>query len=242
MELLYTIARALARLKGWAFARRSKRKPTMPTTIVLPGSRRIWLDVLTGVVIDASESSVAVVHQGRDQRQHIGGTAIVRPGRLHSEVVSIHKVWLRAADGKESAHDLSDFPVDARIGHSMSLVYGAAEGTEDGSFFGAMNNTTGEFNFDKSIYCDRLRPFGLYLPHRFYRKRVKWGVIIGASFGLLCVLFGGRDMSFLVAGVIGGFLLSLPVALVQAVIQQVQGQRLVPRLNHLALAVLVGTD
>ncbi|MFE8643790.1 MULTISPECIES: hypothetical protein [Burkholderiales] len=214
----------------------------MPTTITLPGKRRIWLDVARGVVIDASETSVAVVHQDRDQRQYIGGTAIVRPGRLHSEIVSINKVWLRSPDGKESAHDLSEFPVDSRVGHDMSLVYGAAEGIEEGSVFGALNNTTGKFNFDKSIHCDRLRPLGLYLPPGFYKKRIKWGLIIGTGIGVLCAISAGTDVSFIVAGVIFGFLFSLPVALVQAVIRQVQGQRLVPRLNHLALAVLVGTD
>ena len=214
----------------------------MPTTIVLPGKRRIWLDVVQGVVIDSSESSVAVVQQGRDQRQFVGGTPIVRPGRLHSEVVSISKVWLRSADGKESAHDLSDFPVDVRIGHSMSLIHGAAEGVEEGACFGAMNNTTGKFAFDESIHCDRLRPFGLYLPPGFYRKRMKWGLIVGTSLGVLCAVSAGGDISFVVGGVILGFLLSLPVALVQGVIKQVQGQRLVPRLNHLALAILVGTD
>ncbi|WP_137860880.1 hypothetical protein [Variovorax sp. 3P27G3] len=214
----------------------------MPTTITLPGKRRIWLDVARGVVIDASESSVSVVHQERDQRQYIGGTPVVRAGRLHSEVVSLSKVWLRAPDGKESAYDLSDFPVDVRVGHDMSLVYGAAEGIEEGSVFGALNNTTGKFNFDKSIHCDRLRAFGLYLPPGFYKKRMKWGLIIGSGIGVLCAISAGTDVSFIVAGVIVGFLLSLPVALLQGAIKQVQGQRLVPRLNHLALAVVVGTD
>lgn len=214
----------------------------MPTTIVLPGKRRIWIDVVRGIVIDASESSVAVVHQGRDQRQYIGGTPIVRPGRLHSEVVSLSKIWLRAPDGKESAHDLSKFPVDTRVGHDVSLVYGAAEGIEEGSVFGVLNNTTGKFNFDKSIHADRLRLFGLYLPPGFYRERITWGLIIGTGIGVLCTISAGGDISFVVGGVIFGLLLSLPVALVQAAIKQIQGQRLVPRLNHLALAVLVGTD
>lgn len=214
----------------------------MPTTIVLPGKRRIWIDVVRGVVIESSESSVAVVHQGRDQRQYVEGMPIVRPGRLHSKIVSINKVWLRSADGKESAHDLSECPVDTRVGHQLSLVYGAAEGIDEGSVFGALNNDTGKFNFDQSIHCDRLRPLGLYLPSGFYRKRIKWGLIVGTSLGVLCAISAGTDISFIVAGVILGFLLSLPVALVQGVIKQVQGQRLVPRLNHLALAVIVGTD
>lgn len=68
------------------------------------------------------------------------------------------------------------------------------------------------------------------------------GLIIGTGIGVLCAISAGTDVSFIVAGVIFGFLFSLPVALVQGVIKQVQGQRLVPRLNHLALAVLVGTD
>ncbi|RYE41706.1 MAG: hypothetical protein EOP24_35770 [Hyphomicrobiales bacterium] len=214
----------------------------MATTIVLPGSRRIWLEVVRGTVIEASESSVSVIHQARDRSQFIEGVAVFRPGRISSEVVSVHKVWLRKADGRESAFDLTDFPVDVRAGHSLSLVIGAAEGVQEGAVFGAMNNTTGKFNFDESIHCDRLRPFGLYLPPRFYRTRVKWGMIIGTGIGVLCAISAGTDISFIVGGVILGFLLSLPVALVQGVIKQIQGQRLVPRLNHLALAVIVGTD
>ncbi len=214
----------------------------MATTIVLPGGRRIWLEVVQGTVIESSESSVSMVNQGRERSQFIDGVAVIRPGRISSEVISIHKVWVRKEDGRELAFDLSDFPVDVRAGHSLSLVLGAAEGVQEGAVFGAMNDTTCKYNFNESVHCDRLRPFGLYLPHRFYRTRVKWGVIVGAGFGLLCVLLGGRDMSFVVAGAILGFLLSSLVALAQGVIKQVQGQRLVPRLNHLALAVLLGTD
>lgn len=211
----------------------------MPTTIVLPGSRQIWLEVVQGVVIDASESPVSMVHQGRDQLQFVGDTAIARPGRVHSEMVSIHKVWLREADGHESAHDLTNFPVDVRVGHSLSLVFGAAEGVETGEFFGAMNATTGKFAFDQSIHCDRLRPFGLYVPQGFARKRMKWCLVIGVGVGVLWSLFNSLGMSFVVAGVILGFVLSLPVTLVQTVIKQLQGQRLVPELNDRALAVLV---
>ena len=210
----------------------------MPTTIVLPGARRIWLEVIQGVVLEASSSSVAVIKQGRDQSQLVGGTAIRRPGRISSEIVSIHKVWIREGDGQESAYDLSDFPVDSRPGHSLALVYGAAEGVEQGQFFGARNITTGKHNFDESIHCDRLAPFGLYLAPRFYRKRVKWGLIVGAVAGLVGLLFGG-DFSIFVGGVILGFVFSLPVMMVQGVIKQIQGQRLVPELNRRASELLL---
>lgn len=210
----------------------------MPTTIFLPGDRRIWLEVMQGVVIESSNSSVAVLSQGRDQSQIVGGTAILRPGRIQSEIVSVHKVWIRDADGQESAYDLSDFPVDVRPGHSLGLVYGAAEGVEQGEFFGARNITTGKHKFDESIHCDRLRPFGLYLPSKFYLRRMKWGLIVGAVVGLVGLLFGG-DSSIFFAGVILGLVFSLPIALVQGVIKQLQGQRLVPELNRRALELLL---
>lgn len=210
----------------------------MPTTVVLPGARSIWLEVIQGVVIESSDSSVAVVTQGRDRSQFVGGTAILRPGRISSDVVSIHKVWIRQADGQESAYDLSNFPVDSRPGHSLALVYGAAEGVEQGEVFGARNITTNKQNFDASIHCDRLAPFGLYLPPRFYRKRVKWGLIVGAVAGVVGLLFGG-DSSVFFAGVILGLVLSFPVGLVQAVIKQLEGQRLVPELNRRALELLL---
>ena len=214
----------------------------MSTTVVLPGPRRIWLEVTKGVVIEATSSSVAIVNQGRDQTQFVGDTAILRPGRISSEVVSIHKVWIRQADGQESAHDLSDFPVDLRPGHSLALVYGAAEGVEEGEFFAARNITTGKHNFDKSIHCDRLRPFGLYLPPKFHRKLMKLGLIIGATVGFLLSLFNGLDMEYVFGGLIVGFLISLPVMLVQGAIKQVQGQRLVPELNRHALDLMLSTS
>lgn len=211
----------------------------MPTTIVLPGNRRVWLKVIQGVVIESSESEVSVVHQGRDQRQFIGDTMILRPGRIHSQIVSSRKVWIQEADGHESAFDLSDFPLDVRPGHALSLIFGAAEGIQDGTVFGALNTTSGQYSFDRSIHCDRLRPFGLYLPRSFYRKRMQWGLVVGAIGGILCSLLNKWDLSFVVAGVILGLVFSLLLALVQAAIKQLQGQRLVPKLNHLALALLL---
>ncbi len=117
-------------------------------------------------------------------------------------------------------------------------MYGAAEGVEQGQFFGARNITTGKYNFDDSIHCDRLAPFGLYLAPRFYRKRVKWGPIVGAVAGLVGLLFGG-DFSIFVGGVILGFVFSLPVMVMQGVIKQIQGQRLVPELNRRASELLL---
>ena len=211
----------------------------MSTTIVLPGSRKIWLEVVKGVVLDASESQVSVVSQGRDGRQFIDGVMIVRPGRIYSEIVSVHKVLIREADGHESGFDLSEFPVDARTGHTLSIIYGAAEGVQEGVIFGAMNASNGQHNFDKSVHCDRLRPFGLYLPPKFYWKRIKWGAIIGAIAGLLIFFLTSADSSFLVALPILGVMFSLPVAVVNAVIVQVRGMRLVPELNKRALEVLM---
>lgn len=210
----------------------------MPTSIVLPGSRKIWLEVVKGVVLDASESQVSVVSQGRDGRQFIDGVMILRPGRIYSEIVSVHKVLIREADGEESGYDLSEFPVNSHAGQTLALIYGAAEGVDEGVVFGAMNVSTGKHNFDKSVHCDRLRPFGLYLSPKFYRKRMLWGTILGTITGLIA-MFAGGDSSFLVAGVILGFLFSLPVALVNAVIVQVRGMRLVPELNKRALEVLL---
>ena len=162
----------------------------------------------------------------------------MRPGRIYSEIESVHKVLIREADGQESGFDLSEFPVDARTGHSLSIIFGASEGVQKGVIFGAMNGSNGKHNFDRSIHCDRLRPFGLYLSPKFYRKRMLWGTILGAAAGLTA-MFASGDSSFLVAGVILGFLFSLPVALVNAVIVQMRGQRLVPELNKRALEVLM---
>lgn len=88
---------------------------------------------------------------------------IMHPGRIYSEIESVHKVLIREADGQESGFDLSEFPVDARTGRSLSIIFGAAEGVQKGVIFGAMNGSNGKHNFDRSIHCDRLRPFGLYL-------------------------------------------------------------------------------
>ena len=71
---------------------------------------------------------------------------------------------------------------------------------------------------------------------------MKLGLIIGATVGFLLSLFNGLDMEYVFGGLIVGFLISLPVMLVQGAIKQVQGQRLVPELNRHALDLMLSTS
>ena len=121
------------------------------TTIVLPGPRRVWLEVVQGVVVDASQPFVAVAHDGSDEHLISRHTSSLRPERLRPTAVHVCKIWLRSDDGNESAHDLTNFPVDLRIGHEMALIRGAAEGVREGAYFGAWNQTSGKFAFDVCV-------------------------------------------------------------------------------------------
>jgi hypothetical protein len=205
----------------------------MPTVITLSNNQRIWLDTVQGMVIEASQDVVPVVHQERDQRQMIGQTMVLRPGRVYTDVVSISQVWIRADDGSESKFDLSDFPVDMRVGHKLALVFGAAEGVKDGTVFGAINVTTGKSNFDKSIHCSRLAPFGLYLTPNFYRNRLKLGAAAGLILSLyFCVTQKSIEYAFF--GLFMGTVISIPIAFFQSILWQISGQGLLPELNQLA--------
>ena len=211
----------------------------MTTNITLSNGQKIWLNVVCGEVLDTSESSVATVHQGRDRPQVMGGTTVFLPGRIHSEIVTTHKVWIRNAEGKDSEHDVSDFFVASRKGHQIALVYGAAEGVNMGEFFGALNISTEKFAFDESIHCDRLRPFNLYIPPKFFRKTLMWGAGIGACIGAVSWMLATRgDFTLVTGGAIVGLILSLPICLVQACRKQWQGQRMVPEINRSALELL----
>lgn len=210
----------------------------MPTVITLSNNQRIWLDSIQGTVIEASQGMVPIVHQERDQRQMIGQTMILRPGRVYTDVVSVSQVWIQADDGSESKFDLSDFPVDIRIGHRLALVFGAAEGIKDGTVFGALNVTTGKSNFDQSIHCSRLAPFGLYLTPNFYKNRLKFGAAAGLILSLyFCVTQKSLEYAFF--GLFMGTAISLPIAFLQSILWQISGQGLLPELNRLASKFLL---
>ena len=218
----------------------------MPATITLRGNRRIRLDFVRGTVIETSESLMAVAHPGGNPRRLVGGTPFVRQGRLRHDVMVLRQVWIRTDAGQEAAHDLTHFPVAVRVGHELMLVSGAAAGVAEGAFFGALNLTTGESAFDESIDRDRLRPLGLDLPRRFYRRRAPWGVALGVAtgvaIGIACAVGGAQDRAFIVAGALVGFLLAWPVIWVQGRIKQIEGQRLVPQLNLTALTHFIANS
>lgn len=149
------------------------------------------------------------------------------------------KIWIRSDDGRESAHDLSNFAVDLRIGHDMALVRGAAEGVREGAYFGAWNQTSGKFAFDASVSAERLRPLGLHLPPGFFRRRLAWGSITGVIIGSVYAFLGTREMPIIVLGGLLGYVLSLPLAAIEAALEKRRGRQLVPSLNNFALAILI---
>lgn len=208
------------------------------TTIVLPGPRRVWLEVVQGVVVDASQPFVAVAHDGSDEHVFLRHTSSLRSERLGPNTVHVCKIWLRSNDGKESAHDLTSFPVDLRIGHEIALIRGAAEGVREGAYFGAWNLTSGKFAFDASVGAERLRPMGLHIPAGFFRNRLAWGGIAGVIIGSVYALLTGEVPVTVLGGILGS-VLSLPLAAIEAALEKRRGRKLVPRLNNFALAILI---
>ena len=153
------------------------------------------------------------------------------PPRISTQIVTTSKVWLKKLDGKDAEFDMSDFSVPLRVGHQIAIIYGAAEGIESGTYFGALNKSTGESALDPSIHCTRLKNFGLYLPKNYYRNWFLGSLIVGAVIGLMPgVPFG--------VGIVLGVILVNILAVFLGVVMQVSGQKMLPELNKHALVTL----
>lgn len=81
---------------------------------------------LEGVVVDQREQAVTTVSQGT--QWYMDGSSA--PGRITSAVEKMRTAWLREANGREHHFDFSELEVEARSGHQLTVVLGAAVGVE----------------------------------------------------------------------------------------------------------------
>ncbi|WP_157040335.1 hypothetical protein [Polaromonas naphthalenivorans] len=204
----------------------------MATNITLSNGQKIWLNIIQGTVLESSESSNSIVSSHRGLSDVItNSSGTYTPPRISTQIVTTSKVWLKKLDGKDAEFNMSDFSVPLRVGHQIAIIYGAAEGIENGAYFGALNKSTGESAFDPSIHCNRLKEFGLYIPKNYYRNWFLRSFVIGAVIGLLPFV----DFAL---GIFIGVILTNILAVILCVVKQVKGQNMLPELNKHALQTL----
>ncbi len=92
---------------------------------------------LDGVVVDQREQAVTSVSQGT--QWYMDGSS--SPGQITSSTGTMRTAWLRDASGREHHFDFSELAVEARAGHQLTLVLGAAVGVER-QLLAVFNHTT----------------------------------------------------------------------------------------------------
>jgi len=92
---------------------------------------------LVGTVIDQREQAVTHVTQGT--QWYMDGSS--SPGQITSSTATMRTAWLRDASGREHHFDFRELVVEARTGHQLTLVLGAAVGVER-QLLAVFNHTT----------------------------------------------------------------------------------------------------
>lgn len=118
---------------------------------------------MTGEVVGADKSSTTQVHGGGGGGTgHIvggHGYTATNPVSITSSTAIHDQIFLRDANGKERAFQLSNFNVACREGHKLSVLWAIKKGKKRGPFFRVLNHTTGESYQNK----DGLKR--LFMPH-----------------------------------------------------------------------------
>jgi hypothetical protein len=114
----------------------------MSSTLTLSNGQQIWMDIVTGEVIESSVTPVTSIHQAAPTVVSDGRKTTVVAGQIHSQTTQVGSLWLRTSDGAERSFDLMNNLVSARSGHRLSVVWGASVGHGEGPYFGTRNHTT----------------------------------------------------------------------------------------------------
>jgi hypothetical protein len=115
------------------------------TTHTLSNGQDVWLCTFTGEVLAQTKTSATSVAQ---QASTVLSASMVIPGQIEARKQTEHEIWLRASDGRERPIHMSDIGLDARPGHTVTVLWGSTLGNEEGQYFAGRNHTTDEICSD----------------------------------------------------------------------------------------------
>ena len=158
------------------------------STHLLSNGDTVWMDSFTGTVVVSSETSNTVVHQN-EYLQNVGGSWVRTPGAVQSNVVTTHKIWLKASDGSERDFDFSSVPLALREGHNVSVIWMGKEDLPSSVTVAAINHSA------KTRYLLNPANDGFVRTYRALKLKnpgkVQWWV--GGAVFFLFVAKGGMD-------------------------------------------------
>lgn len=149
----------------------------------LANGQRIRLATVSGTVVAAKTSRSVSVTQGDPL---VLSKDVALPGAITTTVRTKQGLWLVDDQGKERFYKLAGFNLPAREGHRVSIVFGAPEGSSEGSIFGAMNHISGD------VVCDVMALGAALRAWRFQigtvRSFLTWTLLPALAIGLLVLV------------------------------------------------------
>ncbi len=217
----------------------------MTSTVTLSNGQRIWMNVATGEVLDASQSQATSIEQGAPMVLSDGRATTVVPGRISSRTDVASELWLRMPDGQERSFNIRNVHVPVRAGHRMSVLWGAPVGHDEGWNFGARNHTTGKSGVDLvgAVGTD-LKKWKLQLGGNLaYLGAIATGMLLGAAISFLNTSSSNR-LDYAVVGAIAGGLLGFMagIPLVVGLVVNPRSKRLLEKIEQFALHRLAERD
>lgn len=106
----------------------------------LSNGQSMWVQTITGKVLEQSKISHTEIRQGRATVGH----NFVVPGRIYSETHTTQEVWLQDDAGGEHLVNLEQLDLAVRGGHTVTAAWAGLSGKDSGQCFSARNHTTGK--------------------------------------------------------------------------------------------------
>jgi len=112
-----------------------------PITVTLASGEALWFQRFRGVVIEESKRSESSSVAGSSISSGPSGVIVDAFANTHHE--RTHSIWLRSDTGIEREIGLPSHDFSTRVGHDVSVSWGAREGLDSGHCVAAVNHTTG---------------------------------------------------------------------------------------------------
>lgn len=148
----------------------------------LSNKQEFWAATFTGEVIEANRQTHTHIHQTPG---HSMGTRGYIPGTVYSTQSTSDEVWLRDADGVEQRFELGAHAPAMRVGHKVTVLWGAASHVERGPYLGIYNHTSGE------RVCSIKRAGAQYRSVLGIKPRLGGHLLGWATTGAALAAFGG---------------------------------------------------